>query len=102
MFLRFVDELTVSHIRVLTILNDPRAAIAKTRKELRAVGPLSLVIFHCLPELQRQGVLCLQVCRDLEARGLLQDGSLTVTMSIPGELVPRTTDFGKEFLRFIS
>jgi hypothetical protein len=46
MFLRFVDDLTLSHIRVLRVFDDPPAAIAATGRELRAMGGLGLVIYH--------------------------------------------------------
>jgi hypothetical protein len=103
MFLRFVDELTLSHIRVLRVFDDPRAAIEATGRELRTMGGLGLVVYHCLPELNGQGDFCDLLSSDLESRGLVIKGtSLHVTMTLVGMLTPRTTNLGKQFMGFIS
>lgn len=103
MFLRFVDDFTVSHIRVLSVFDDPQGALTATGREMRVMGGLSLFIFHCLPELTGQGHFCAQLCRDLESRGLIDQGTkLNATMTRQGMLTPRTTDLGKRFLEFIS
>jgi hypothetical protein len=104
MFLRFVDDFTVSHIRVLSMFDNPGAAVAASKRAFGVgAGGLSLLIFHCVPELNGQGQFCEQVCRDLENRGLIAQGSkLNVMMTTQGMLTARTTDFGKEFLKFVS
>jgi len=38
LFLRFVDELTAAHLKILAVLNDPRDAVAKTGRQLRFSG----------------------------------------------------------------
>lgn len=103
MFLRFIDDLTVSHIRVLAVFDNPTAAVAATGKEMRVImGGLVLVIYHCVPELNGQVHFCDQLCRDLENRGLVAQGTkLNVSMTLQGMLTPRTTDLGKQFLAFI-
>ncbi len=102
MFLRFIDELTASHIRVLTVFDDPAAAVKATGREMRAMGGLTLVIYHCVPELNGQGHFCEQLSRDLENRGLIAQGTkLNLMMTPQGMLTPRTTDLGKQFLAFI-
>jgi hypothetical protein len=104
MFLRFVDELTMSHIRVLAVFDDPTAAVSAAGKKMRVLGGgLNLLLYHCLPELNGQGHLSDQLCRDLENRGLIAPGTkLNVMMTSHGMLTPRTTDLGKQFLGFIA
>jgi hypothetical protein len=103
-FLRFIDELTVSHIRALAVFDDPVAAVAAAGKQFKILGGgLQLLLFHCVPELNGQDPFCEQLCRDLENRGLIAQGSkLNVMMTPQGMLTPRTTDLGKQFLAFIS
>lgn len=104
MFLRFVDELTVSHIHVLGVFDNPRAAVAALGKQMQfGSGGLNLLLYDCVPELNGQGHFCEQLCRDLENRGLTGQGTkLNVMMTAEGMLTARTTDLGKQFLRFIS
>lgn len=115
-FLRLVDELTVSHLRMLQVFNEPRRSLEKSGREMRekpqivgnnvlfsSLGSLSDLIFHCVPELNGQRELCEQLCRDLANRGLIAQGlQLIQAMSSSGVLTPRTTNLGKQFLKFIS
>jgi len=70
---------------------------------MHATGGLNLLIFHCLPELNNQKHMSEQLCRDLENRGLIAQGTkLTVAMTLAGVLAPRTTELAKQFPTFIS
>jgi hypothetical protein len=103
LFLRWVDELTVSHLRILMVLNDPEASLRKSGRQMLFPGGLDSIIYHCVPELNRQRQMCEQLCRDLEVRGLVHQGIPFYTVMTPqGTLASRTTDLGKQFLRFIS
>ncbi|MGH7925513.1 MAG: hypothetical protein ACREQH_13080 [Candidatus Binatus sp.] len=103
LFLRFIDELTASHLRVLRVLDAPTESISQTRREMRTFGGLALVIYHCVPELNGQGQFCEQLCRDLQNRGLVVQGlNFNTAMTADAVLSPRTTDMGKQFRAFIS
>ena len=86
------------------MFDDPVAVVAAAGKQFQILGGgLQLLLFHCVPELNGQGPFCEQLCRDLENRGLIAQGSkLNVMMTPQGMLTPRTTELGKQFLAFIS
>ena len=102
MFLRFIDDFTALHIRVLEVLDDPAAAAKATGKAMNFTGGLPLMLYHCIPELNGQGFFCEQICGDLENRGLIQQGTKVNVMMTPQQMItPRTMGPGKEFLTFI-
>jgi hypothetical protein len=103
MYLRFLDELSAAHLKVLDVLNNPRAALARAGKELRASGPvLAHLIYLCLPDLNGEGFLVEQVHRDLRNRGLIDQGAPFGQIIITaGTLNKSTTLFGEQFLQFI-
>jgi hypothetical protein len=98
MFLRFVDEFTPLHLRVLAVFDNPGDWVAKTGRRFQiSMGGLGTVITHCVPELVHQNDLSNQIYRDLQNRGLLEQGAgLNVAMSQQGLLSRRTSALGKE------
>jgi hypothetical protein len=104
MFLRFVDEFTPLHLRVLAVFDNPPEWVAKTNRGFQiSMGGLGTLITHCVPELVHQSDLSGQIYRDLQNRGLLEQGSgLNVAMTQQGILSRRTSSLGREFLKFIS
>lgn len=104
MFLRFVDEFTPLHLRVLAVFDNPREWVADTGRGFQiSMGGLGTVITHCVPELAHNNDLSIQIYRDLQNRGLLEQGTgLNVSMTQEGLLSRRTSSLGKEFLKFIS
>lgn len=104
MFLRFVDEFTPLHLRVLAIFDNPAECVAETGRRFQvSMGSLGTVIVHCVPELVREDELSSQIFRDLQNRGLLMQGmALNGAMSQQGLLTRRTSSLGREFLKFIS
>jgi hypothetical protein len=104
MFLRFVDELTPLHLRVLSLFEDPRKRLEDCGRALTpaAAGGIAPLIYHYIPESNGQGHLAEQIWRDLSARGLIEHVGLFVAMTTEGVLTPRATYFGRQFLKFIS
>ncbi len=103
-FLRFVDEFTPLHLRVLAVFDSPAEWVAKTERRFQiGGGGLATLMIHCVPELTRQDELSGQIYRDLQNHGLLQQGAgLNVAMTQQGLLSRRTSELGREFLKFIS
>lgn len=104
-FLRLIDDLTPWHLRLLGLLNDPTRWMAynSVRNPGWDMGGVSTVIEHCLPDLRGADDFYSQLTRDLQAGGLVQQGSfLNVTMTGGGMLGSKTTAMGKEFISFIS
>ncbi len=104
-FLRLVDQLTPLHVRVISLLNDPKSwmAINNMQNPEWGMGDVSTVVEHCLPELRGRQETYEQVIRDLQVDGLLAQGQfLNMTMTGGGMIQSRSTSRGKEFMRFIS
>ena len=104
-FLRLIDDLTPWHLRLLGLLNGPERWMRdhSVNNPGWSLGGFSSVIEHCLPDLRGASDFYGQLIRDLQAGGLIHQGSfLNVTMSGGAMLESRTTDMGKEFISFIS
>lgn len=102
-YVRYVDELTSWHLRILDLFDDPvkwQARNSHAIPELYA-GGLSHILEHAFPQLQGQRDLYDQLWRDLHARGLVGTDSLHGTMTGRGLLESRTTRGGRRFLQFI-
>jgi hypothetical protein len=104
-FLRLVDQLTPLHVRVLSLLNDPASwmAVNNMQNPGWGMGGVSTVVEYCLPEVRGRKETYEQVVRDLQSEGLLSQGQfLNVTMTGGGMLQSRSTERGKQFMKFIS
>ena len=98
MFLRFLDELTVAHIRLLTLFSDRPAAMAP----IPPFGAIYDVIEEKLPELKGRRGFYEQLWRDLSTRGLVTTPNLA-DVDVDQAFLPRkASDLGMQFLRFIS
>lgn len=105
MFLRFVDELTPWHLRLLAYFHNPGQWFGAHARQLPnlMMGGVDTVLEVAFPELRGQSSFYHQVIRDLQSRGLMQQGQFFgVTMSMQGLLGGRTEAFGNEFLDYIS
>jgi hypothetical protein len=103
-FLRYIDELTVWHIRILRLFQDPPKQLAtKGVRPNYYIGGPEQVLLDVFPELREKRNLYDQVATDLHARGLLSSaGFLHVTMSAQGMVEKRTTPLADAFLSFIT
>ena len=102
-YIQFIDELNAWHLRFLDLFDDPnewQRMNDKTFPTLYA-GGLSHVVEHAYPEVKSRQNLYDQWWRDLYTRGLVSTDSLHVMMSGHGLLGRRTTDFGREFVKFV-
>jgi hypothetical protein len=99
-FLRFIEELTPSHLKLLAFLNKPLQWIERNNIEIPTLlGRSSKMILDlCFPEFKKEQEFLEQVNKDLKERGLVQQSYVIITK----ELSPRITEFGKRFLVFIS
>mgnify|MGYP001277090169 CR=1 FL=1 len=104
MFLRYVDELTPWHLRLLAYFQNPPLWMKRygiSDPGIHMGGPASH-LEHCFPELHGKQEQYRQIVRDLQQRGLLQDGNfLNVMMTSSGIVAGRTTEFGNAFLSYI-
>lgn len=104
-FLRFIDQLTPWHLRVLALLDGPEKWMQShgIANPGWGMGGVSTVLEHCFPELRGKRDLYDQLVRDLQTEGLVGQGQfLHVTMTGNGMMQSKTSEMGKRFLRFIS
>jgi hypothetical protein len=102
MFIRFVDELTALHLRILGYYRDPTGWFAQhdiARPNI-SMGPRSAIMEAALPDMKGQSEVYGQVMRELSARGLVHD--TTGMVSAQALYDPRTTAPGNRFLDFIT
>ncbi|NUO19429.1 hypothetical protein HUU59_08290 [bacterium] len=104
-FLRLIDDLTPTHLKILKFLRDPRSWIEvnKIAKPNWSMGGVSTVLELCLPEMKGKRDIYDRIVHDLQAEGLLsQGGFLHGTMTEDGMLASRISGFGAEFLAYIT
>jgi hypothetical protein len=105
MFLRFIDELTGWHVRILHLFQNALRWYQEQNRQppqYMIAGSLSQMITDAYPELKGQRDLLELVHKDLVARGLTSSSNFHINMSGSGVYEKRTTDFGDRFLRLIS
>lgn len=103
-FLRYIDELTVWHIRILVLFqNPPKYLVAKGLGTSYYMGSASQVLEDVYPELRGKRELYDQIAADLNAGGMVAGASfLHGMMTAQGMVSKRTTPLGDEFLAFIA
>ncbi|WP_330113965.1 hypothetical protein SA496_14425 [Pseudomonas sp. JS3066] len=105
LFLNFVDVCTVTHIRILTLMDDP----VRWGREHGVLFPMSWnmggitqVIETALPDLKGKEETYKIIWSDLFQRGLINTQGLGTTMGRDGMLSSRTTRLGKQLIEFLS
>jgi hypothetical protein len=104
MFLRYIDELTVLHIKLLNLLDSPTRWEVDHQCKFPTLlsGGISHIIENALTELSGQRELYSLLLKDLQNRGLLAEFSIGVTMTWNGIMSSRSTSLGQAFLLYIS
>ena len=104
-FVNFVDQFTVWHLRILSLFADPNGWFADHEKEpprWGLGGSLSQILTTAFPELADQRGFYDVMGKDLFQRGLLNTDGFHTTMSGEGAMAKRTTALGDEFLSFVT
>jgi len=103
-YLRYVEDLTISHLRMLAFLTDPPGFLAERDIPWPniAAGGLGNVVQAGLPELYADQPLLETVVSDLQRFGLADSPGLNTVMTDSGLRAPRGTNKGREFMRFIT
>lgn len=96
MFFEWIDSLSVLHLQMLKLFQNP------TPPPGMSLGGLGSVLEYNMQELRGRGHIYSQVWRDLNSRGLVDTPGMNVTMSGQGLAAKRTTEIGDAFLRFVS
>ena len=96
MFFDWIDSLSVLHIKILRLFQNP------TPPPNMSMGGLSSVLEYNMPELRGSAPIYTQVWKDLYIRGLTNTEGMNTTMSEQGLGSKRTSQIGDAFLKFIS
>ena len=100
-FLRSVEDLTPTHLRMLRFAQDPAGAVNALGVKTTPSPPLyEQAVSIVFPESTERPELYRQVYDDLVARGFVLPSSKLGPGK--GRSVKRTTELGDEFLTFIS
>jgi hypothetical protein len=103
-FVRFVDELSPIHLRVLTYLADPTEWFNSHGIEREDYGsaPRREPFERAFPELVPESPLCELILRDLGQAGLADVGGLNGMVTGNNVYAPLATELGRQFLRFVT
>ncbi|MBM4137060.1 MAG: hypothetical protein FJ241_09575 [Nitrospira sp.] len=103
MFLSFIDTLTVWHLKLLELFNDPPAYIENHEINFTgfSMGAPSHLVENAFPELRGKRDLYDLIWKDLYSRALVTTEGLHVMMTGSGIIAKRTTEIGKLFLDYI-
>jgi hypothetical protein len=102
-FLRFLNELTTTQLKVLAMLNNPREWFSSRSigMERFKVGTVNSLIEICLGTSSLPSNSSEPIVRGLQSRGLLQQHKVDTVVGRDSLLAPRTTAMGRQFLAFI-
>ena len=102
MFLSFIDTLTVWHIKLLGLFDNPPKFIEKNNLRFNVtMGSMSHLLETAFPELKGRQNLYDLIWKDLYSRGLVNTDGLHTMMTGGGIVAQRTTELGKGFIAFI-
>lgn len=104
-FIQMVDDLTVWHLRILRLFQNPRRWFAENEKQppqFAITSSLSDVLTAAYPELSKKRKFYDLIGSELHARGLIFSNGFHTMMSTDGAYNKQTTDFGDSFLSFIT
>lgn len=104
MFLVFIDILTVWHLQLLKLFQNPvRWAEVNEHQfpNLHSGGGLNNILESAFPELRNRRSFYDQLWNDLHQRGLVRAGGLHTTITSSGLMAEQTTELGNQFLNFI-
>jgi len=105
-FLRYVDELTVSHLRLLRFFANPGAMVSvedQRRLNSSMVSSVQAGVEAAFPEWHGQaGALMQTFASDLTTRALLPQIPFNSMTTGSGGLQPRITPLGVQFLDYLS
>ena len=103
-FIKYIDDLTVWHIRILSLFQNPSKKLAEKGIILNYMSAgASVVLESYYPEIAGRRELYDQIVADLNARGLSNSPNFLHTMMTQqGLTTKRTTPLADKFLAFIS
>lgn len=102
-FLNLVNDFTSLHIKILDFVDNPEEwySTRDRRPPNLMSGGLITLIVDAYPDLKTKSDLVNIIWEDLKRAGFHRSGDLGTMMTSGGLLASRTTEMGREFLKFI-
>lgn len=103
-FIKILDSFTSWHIRVLKLIDNPTLWFKQNNKTMTGyvVTSLRTLVITAFPDMKDSNELLDLVWSDLGRAGFHNTTQLSTTMSGDDLLANRTTEIGRQFLKFIS
>ena len=101
MFLSFVDELTVTELKIMAVTSDPIRYAKDVGEEVGPEDKKNKILNLAFPDRVEQRNVYKMFAKNLHSKGLLGVDNLTLNFSSRGKPLKVTTDLGDSFLRFI-
>jgi hypothetical protein len=104
MFVRLIDSLTVIHFRLLSLMTEPRKWFSdqgRPAPEGQSNGEIIHMVFGAFPDLESERIFVEIALDDLQRTGLWKNFNAG-PVRLGTNLEPRGSEYGKEFLKFIS
>lgn len=103
LFISLVENLTVWHLKLLELFNNPQEYIQKHDLQFGKIsmGAMSHLVENAFPELRGRRGLYDLIWKDLYSRALVTTDGLHTMMTGSGIVAKRTTQIGGLFLEFI-
>lgn len=103
MFLSFIETLTVWHLKLLELFNDPPQYLEKQNISFTgySMGSMSHLVENAFPELRGRRDLYDLIWKDLYSRALVNTEHLHTMMTGSGIIAKRTTEIAIQFLNYI-
>ncbi|SHE89341.1 hypothetical protein [Clostridium fallax] len=103
MFLNYIDELTIWHLRILDYFNNPIKKLKEKNisENSYSMGSPMQPLLDYFPELIEKKYLVDIMIEELYRKKLFELNHLKLTMTANGMVAPRLTKFGDDFIRYI-
>lgn len=102
MYLTYIDEFNEWHLRILSFLDNPSKYFQDNNKPNFYAAGKSAILLQAYPELSSRREFYDRIVTDLYSRGLIVYNSLHGIMTEQGLWQSGTSEFGKQFLKYIS
>lgn len=104
MYINYIDELTPWHLKILTFFKNPTEWFNENNKSIPSVymGSPSQILAEAFDELNGRREFYDLIIKELYTKGLLNIDSVHTMMTSSGVFASRTTDFGTQFIKYIT
>lgn len=101
MFLNMIEKYTIWHLKILDFFENPKK-FNNVSKSKYYMGSPKTVLFDVYPELKEKEKYVDKIVKELYSDGLMTTESLNTMMTADGMVASRTSEIGKDFIRFIT